>query len=141
MKAKAYLRKIKLLDEKIKIGIEELEQAKAMATKVTSVMSGDVVSRTRNTDTMTDAVAKIVELQDKLNHDVDRFVDAKNEALQMLSKVENPNYYRLLHSRYVLYKKWEQIAYEMNYTYRGITKMHGKALLAFESVLESVYCS
>ena len=66
---------------------------------------------------------------------------AKNEVLQMLSKVENPNYYRLLHSRYILYKKWEQIAYEMNYTYRGITKMHGKALLAFESVLESACCS
>jgi hypothetical protein len=141
VKAKAYLRQIKLLDAKIEIGMEELEQAKAMATKVTSVMSGDVVSRTRNTDTMTDAVAKIIELQDKLNQNIDRFVDAKNEVLQMLSKVENPNYYRLLHSRYILYKKWEQIAYEMNYTYRGITKMHGKALLAFESVLESACCS
>lgn len=137
MKAKAYLRQIALLDMRIEIGMEELEQSKAMATKVTSAISGEVVSGTRDNDKMTDIVAKIIELQDKLNHDIDRFIDAKNEVLQMLSRVENPNYHRLLHSRYILYKKWEQIAYEMNYTYRGITKMHGKALLAFEAVLES----
>ena len=33
--------------------------------------------------------------------------------------------------RYLMGKAWEQIAVEMNYTYRHVTRLHGTALQSF----------
>jgi hypothetical protein len=136
VRAKTYLQQVRLLDTRIETNLEEYERLKAMATKVTAVLSGEVVSRTRNNDTMADTIEKIIKLQDILNRDIDRYVDLKKEVLAVLSNVENPLYYQILYDRYILFKTWEQIACEQNYTYRGITKIHGKALVAFERILE-----
>lgn len=131
MTAKEELRQIKMLDERIENNTEELARLKSMATKVTSVMSGESVSRTRNTDTMTDVVAKIISLQDKLNADIYKYVDLKESVLERLKRLDNSAYYGILYRRYFLYKTWEQIACEMNYTYQWICELHGRALQEF----------
>ena len=136
MRAKTYLQQVRLLDTRIETNLEEYERLKAMATKVTAVLSGEVVSRSRNNDTMADTIEKIIKLQDIINRDVDKYIDLKQDVLTVLSNVENPLYYDVLYSRYINYKTWEQIACDMNYSYRGVTKIHGKALVAFERVLE-----
>ena len=136
MTAKEELRQIKMLDERIENNTEELARLKSMATKVTSVMSGESVSRTRNTDTLGDTIAKIIKLQDDLNREVDRYVDLKREANELLSRLENPIYYQILHSRYILYKTWEQIACDMDFTYQWVCELHGRALQEFGKLLE-----
>jgi hypothetical protein len=134
--AKSYLQQIKKCDIKIDNGVEELSRLKALATRVTSAMSGDVVSRTRNTDTLGDTVAKIIKLQDDLNREVDRYVDLKREVTVMLYRLENPVYYQILHSRYILYKTWEQIACDMDFTYQWVCELHGRALQEFGKLME-----
>lgn len=136
MTAKSYLQQIKRCDIKIDNGVEELERLKALATRVTSAMSGDVVSRTRNTDTLGDTIAKIIKLQDDLNREVDRYVDLKREVIVMLYRLENPVYYQILHSRYILYKTWEQIACDMDFTYQWVCELHGRALQEFGKLME-----
>lgn len=136
MTAKSYLQQIKRCDIKIDNGVEELSRLNALATRVTSAMSGDVVSRTRNTDSLGDTVAKIIKLQDDLNREVDRYVDLKREANEMLSRLENPIYYQILHSRYILYKTWEQIACDMDFTYQWVCELHGRALQEFGKLME-----
>ena len=136
MTAKSYLQQIKRCDVKIDNGIEELARLKALATRVTSAMSGDVVSRTRNNDTMSDTIAKIIKLQEELDREVDRYVDLKRDVAVMLSKMENPVYYQVLHSRYILYKTWEQIACDMDFTYQWVCELHGRALQEFAKLLE-----
>ena len=136
MTAKEYLKKIRELDIKINDGTEEMEQLKALATKVTSAMDGEVVSSSKNPDKMTDVVAKIIKLQEKLNRDVDKYVDIKREAVEMLSEIENPTHYKILHSRYVLFKKWEQIACEIGFTYQWVNELHDVALLEFEKIMQ-----
>lgn len=134
MTAKEELRQIKMLDERIENNTEELARLKSMATKVTSVMSGESVSRTRNTDTLTDVVAKIISLQDKLNADIDKYVDLKESVLERLKRLDSPIYYGILYRRYFLYKTWEQIACEMNYTYQWVCELHGRALQEFGKI-------
>ena len=136
MTAKTYLSQIRALDIKINDGIEELAQLKALATKVTAALGNEVVSSSKSPDKMTDVVAKIVKLQEDLNRDVDKYVDIKREATELLSKVENPTHYKILHSRYVLYKTWEQIACEIGFTYQWVCQLHGVALLEFEKILK-----
>ena len=137
MTAKTYLKQIRSLDIKIADGMEELEQLKAMATKVTAALGSEVVSSSKNPDKMTDVVQKIINLQMDINRDVDKYVDIKREAVELLSKVENPVHYKILHSRYVLYKTWEQIADEIGYTYQWVCELHGVALLKFEEILKN----
>ena len=137
MTAKKYLSKIRALDIKINDSMEELEQLKALATKVTAALGGEVVSSSSSPDKMTNIVAEIIKLQEELNRDVDNYVDMKREAAELLSKVENPVHYKILHSRYVLYKTWEQIADEIGYTYQWVCQLHGVALLEFEKILQN----
>lgn len=137
MTAKTYLKQIRTLDIKIFEGMEELEQLRALATKVTATLNGETVSGTKNPDKMTDVIAKIIKLQEDLNRDVDKYVDIKREANELLSMVENPTHYKILHSRYVLYKTWEQIACEIGFTYQWVCQLHGVALLEFEKILKN----
>lgn len=137
MTAKTYLNQIRKADIKISDGLEELEQLKALATKVTAAMDGEVVSSSKNPDKMTAVVHKIIQLQEKINRDVDKYVDIKGEAMDLLSQVENPIHYKILHSRYVLYRTWEQIADEIGYTYQWTCQLHGVALLEFEKIMKT----
>lgn len=137
MTAKTYLNQIRMLDIKINDGMEELAQLKAMATKVTAALGDEVVASSKNHDKMADVIAKIIKLQIDLNRDVDKYVDIKREAVDLLSGVENPTHYKILHSRYVLYKTWEQIACEIGFSYQWVCQLHGVALLEFEKILKN----
>ena len=136
MTAKTYLKRIRLLDERIDDGCEELAQLDALLKKVTAAMGGEVVSSSKDRDKMTDILHKIDNLRKKLNRNVDKYVDIKNEAADLLPMVENPVYQTILHSRYVLYKTFENIADEIGYTYQWTVHLHGLALLEFEKILE-----
>lgn len=136
MTAKKYLTQIRLLDNRINDGIEELAQLDALLKKVTAAMGGEVVSSSKNPDKMTDTIYKIDKLRNKLNHNVDKYVDIKREVSEILSQVEDPVHYKILHSRYVLYKTWEQIADEIGYTYQWTCQLHGVALREVEKIME-----
>ena len=136
MTAKKYLQQIKRCDTKIDSGVEELTRLKALATRVTAALSGEVVSRTRQNDTMADAVARIIKLQQEIDKEVDRYIELKREVAERLSRLENPVYYQVLHSRYILYKTWEQIACDMDYSYQWVCELHGRALQEFGKLME-----
>ena len=134
--AKEYLQKIKYYDDRINYGLEEYEKLQAMVTRITPVLKQDVVSASGSQDKLGDTVAKMADLLTQINRDTDTFVDLKREAKALLDKVKNPTYYKILHKRYVLYHSLEQIAVEMNYTYRWVKRLHGRALQAFEKVMK-----
>lgn len=136
MTAKTYLSQIRVADIRIQDGLDDLKQEKAKATKVTAAMEGEMVSGSKSPDKLTDAVAKIIELQEQINRDVDKYVDIKKEATMLLAQVENPTHYKILNSRYVLYKTWEQIACELDFTYQWVCQLHGVALLEFEKIMQ-----
>lgn len=134
--AKTYLNRIRMYDARIENGLQELSDLEEMVTRITPVLKQDVVSSSSSQDKLGDTVAKIADLRVKINQDVDAFVDLKREALAKLAKVEKPEYYDILHKRYVEYQSLEQIAVSMNYTYRWIRRLHGRALQAMERVME-----
>lgn len=135
MTAKTYLKQIRLLDKRIDDGLEELERLNALLTRVTSALGGEVVSGSKDPDKMTVNTDKVIKLRKMLNRLVDKYVDIKQEATELLSQVENPVHYQILHGRYVLYKTWEQIADEIGYTYQWTCQLHGVALLEFEKIM------
>ncbi len=134
--AKAYLRKIELLDAHINNKLNDLYTLRSMVTKITSTISPVAVSGSGGQDKLGDAVAKIVDLSDEINRDIDRYVDSKREVSAVLEKLQDPDHVKVLHKRYIEYKPWEQIACEMCCTYRNVCYIHGKALQAVGALLE-----
>jgi seryl-tRNA synthetase len=136
MTAKEYLTQIRLLDERINDGIEELEQLDSLLKRVTAAMGGEVVSSSKNPDKMADIIDKIIKLRKELNRNVDKYVDIKREAAELLPKIKNPVKYKILHNYYVLDMTFEKIAEEIGYTYQWTHCLHDLALLEFEEILE-----
>jgi DNA-directed RNA polymerase specialized sigma subunit len=134
--AKAFLMKIELLDAHINNRINDLHELKSLVTKITATISQVSVSGSGNHDKIGDSVAKIVDLQDEINQKIDKYVDLKREISALLEKIQDPDQVKVLHKRYFEYKPWEQIACEMGYSYRNVCYIHGKALQAFEALME-----
>jgi len=131
-----YLERIKWYDVLIDSKLEELSTLNSVVRRITPVMKDTGGGAGGNQDRIGDTIAKIVDLQEEINRDVDTFVDKKREATKLLKKLEKPLHYQILHKRYVLYKSFEQIAAETHYSYRNVTHAHGRALQAFDKVLE-----
>lgn len=134
--AKEYLEKIKWYDVLIDSKLEELANLNSIVRRITPVMNTTGGGASGNQDKLGDTIAKIVDLQEEINRDVDMFVDMKREASTLLKKVTQAEYFQVLHKRYVLYESFEQMATEMKYTYRGVCYVHGRALQEFGKVLE-----
>lgn len=134
--AKRYLQQIRLYDSHINTKIEERDRLKAMATKITPTLKQDVVSGGSSQDKLSDAVAKIVDLEAEINKEIDRYVDAIRNTSAMIDTLSDPDQLQVLHKRYVQFKTWEQIACDMNMTYRNVCYIHGKALLALNEIMK-----
>ena len=130
MTAKEYLNQAYWLDRRINSKLEQLSALQDMATKTTSIMSDDVVSRTRNVHSMEDVIAKIIDMQAEINGDIDRLVDLKRDIMQVVKAVDNPELQTLLELRYLCFKDWPDIAYEMHCSESNVYKVHSRALQA-----------
>lgn len=128
--AKNELQKIRLYDTQIDRKLDELERLKAMTTKVTTTITGDVSGGAHSQDKLGDAIAKIVDLETEINTTIDAFVDMKRRFLTYIDQIEDANQVNVLYRRYFEYQSLEQIAVDMGYTYRNVCYIHGKALQA-----------
>lgn len=136
--AKEYLERIKLYDAIVDSGLEELAMLKGKVERITPTMKDSGGGGNSSVqDKMAEMVAKIVDLQEEINRNVDIFVDMKREASVLLKKIRNADFYKVLHMRYIQYKSFVQIAAEMGLTERGASKLNGRALQAFDKVLRA----
>jgi DNA-directed RNA polymerase specialized sigma24 family protein len=140
-KAKTYLLKIKNYDTRIDSSLQDLADLEELVTRITPVLKPDIVSSSGNKDKLGDTVAKIADLREQINRETDEFVDLKEQALALLKKMDtqnpkHPEYYEILHQRYVKYYTFEKIAAEVGYCIRNIWNVHGRALQAFQKVLD-----
>lgn len=135
---KEYLQQVRLYDSHISTKLEDLQRLKEMVTKITPTLKDNVVSGGGNQDKLGDAIAKIIDLEAEIDRDIDRYVAAKQEISATLDKLTDPDQLQVLHMRYVQYMTWEQIACEMNMSYRNVCYIHGKGLQAVNQILKGM---
>ena len=134
--AQEFLRQVRLYDIHINNLLEEKARLEALAFKITSSWGGEHVSGSGRLDKQGDTIAKIVDMEDKIDTAVDDFIDKKKEVKAVLGQIQNPDQLDLLYKVYVQYETLEQVACEMNMTYRNACYIHGRALQAVEQLLE-----
>ena len=133
MKAKEYLERAYWLDQMIDSKLEQVASLRAMATKTTTIMKRDVVSRSRNMHSMEDTIAKIADMETEINADIDRLVDLKKEIGETIRRVEDPRQRMVLEYRYLCYMRFTKIAEILNCGESTIRAWHRKAMELLES--------
>lgn len=128
MDAKEFLSQAYKIDIQINTKLEALQMLDAQATKATAVLTGMPHSPNRGTSSLEATICKIIDLQEEINRDVYRLVSIKEEIKDSIAKIDNTDYRVILEKRYILGKKWEEIAVELGYELRWVHRLHRKAL-------------
>ena len=138
--AKKFLQQVKLCDKHINNKLEELANLRDLSLRITSNISGNG-GHSGPGDKVGNAVARIVDLEREINESIDKYVDLKHQVEAVIEQITDPDEVEVIYKRYFRFKKWEEIAAEMNYTYQGVCKIHGRALQSVREILKTVYKS
>ena len=110
MTAKEYIRQAYRLDQKINSDIEEVGRLRHMASSVSSPALGERVQTSHDGDApFVRSIEKIIELEHRIDDEIDLYVDLKDQIRTVIAKVEDPNEQLVLRYRYVHNYTWEQI--------------------------------
>lgn len=137
MKAKHYLAQAYRMNLKINNQLEQLQYLRVLTTKITSTLSEDRVSCTRDKNPMESSIIRVLSAEEEINAMIDSFVDLKTEISNNIQKVDNFDYKLLLELRYLCFNTWEDISLKMHYKTSYIYKMHNRALNALEKIINA----
>ena len=140
MKAKEYLQQLQRLDTMINQKIKELGDLRLMSQSVGGIdYSKERVQSSPSGDApFVKPVLRMIELEQEINAEIDRFVDEKHEIINQIQALQNPTHIDILYKHYVEFKRLEIVAVEMNFTYQYIVELHGTALKEFQLTHENL---
>ena len=136
MTAKEYFEQALTLNKRINSKLDHLSTLREMTTKASITLSDMPRSSSRNMYQMQDIISKIVDLENEINGDIDRFVDMKREYMRIIGEIRNPVFQLVMEQRYLCCRTWEKISEELGYDLRWIHRLHGRALQEAEEVLK-----
>ena len=136
---KEFLEQVKHYDTHITIKQAEADKLRAMMLKITPTLKQDVVSSSGSQDKLGDAIAKIVDLEAEINEAVDKYVAKKREVRSVIDRIPDSDQYAVISRKYLLHETLEQIAVEMNMSYRNVCYIHGKALQTVSKILRETF--
>lgn len=129
--SKEYLRQIRLFDICIRQKEAELAAMRSEIESMSAAVTGERV-QTSAKDKMSEKVSHIVDLEAQIIRDKESFLRMKDRIINEIQGLDNSVYVDILYKRYVEYKQLEEIAVEMNYSYRQVLRLHGFALQEFK---------
>ena len=136
MKAKEYLRQLKYLNNIVQSKLDDLEALRSLAQRITYVPKNIKVQESIPEDKFSELIAKIVDLQEEINNDVDNLLDLKLKITDQINSLDNDDYKLLLMLRYLNFKTWEEIAVEMGCSYQWVNVLHRRALIYFQEKVQ-----
>jgi uncharacterized protein involved in exopolysaccharide biosynthesis len=128
MSTKDYLSQAYRIDQRINSKLAQVMSLRDLLGKATGTLSGAPKAATPNPHSMEETIAKMVDLENEINEDIDALVDLKAEIMRRIKRVENTEYQTILELRYLCFKRWEEIAVEMGYSLRRLYELHDCAL-------------
>jgi DNA-directed RNA polymerase specialized sigma subunit len=130
MTLKHYLSQAVKLDRAIDSAILRLEEWKKFGLKSKSFLTAS--GSTGNSSGVERTVIKINEAEEKLNRDIDRYVDVQNEIRDLILLLENPEQRAVLERHYLSGQTWDKVAEECYVSIRTVHYLHNKALRKLE---------
>jgi DNA-directed RNA polymerase specialized sigma subunit len=136
MTPKEYLQQYRDAVRRAAAAQDHLDELRSMATRITPNYSSEGCGTHQTGDKLGAAVARILDAESRVSDELEMLEATEREVIKTINGVQDGTLNTLLYERYINGKTWEQIAVQMNYTYRRVTQLHGKALNAVKDFLE-----
>lgn len=141
MEAKEYLQQIGVLDNRIKNLDDEIKNVR---DEIIIVRSSWPDGQPHGSGTTSPVEVAVQELLDGLQgletlqmHLRSQLWSKRNEIINTIGELSNPNHNRLLYLRYVQQKIWEEIAVDMHFSYQWVSgALHSNALQELQKILD-----
>jgi DNA-directed RNA polymerase specialized sigma subunit len=123
-----YLKRYITLDREIEHKLREIDHWRAKLTRIMPIYStepkggGSIRGKTES------IIAKIVDLENEIDADIDRLVAIRDGIKTIIEAVEDDRERLLLQYRYLDGRTFEEIAVQMHYSWRQIHRLHSQAL-------------
>lgn len=124
---KQYLSQYRYICDEITDLIRDIEEWRTIAEKTTASYNASP-SGGSSADKLTNVVAKIIEIKDKCAEHLERMERIRRNIEKAIAAVDDVELKRILRRRYIRGWTFQQIADDMNYSYRQVTRLHGIAL-------------
>ena len=129
MTPKEYLRQAYRLNHRINSDIAEMERLQEMVGTVSSPSLEEHYNPNRPTEApFIRRLEKVWELQDKINREIDRFIDLKAQMRDVIATVSDADEQMVLRYRYIHNMTWEQIGDELHADRTTVFRWHNAAL-------------
>ena len=128
MTPKEYLEQAVYLDQRVNSKLTQVENLRSLATKVTTVYSDSLHSPAPDCQRLEKTIAKIIDLENDINRDIDRLVDLKKEITETINEISDLRQRTILEMRYLSFRTWEQIAVALSLDLSWVHRLHGRAL-------------
>ena len=123
--ARQYLEQLEELDTNINQNLELLSEMKQAAMNPGAIdYSKERVQTSLSGDKLGSDVTRYVTFDEKINAEIDRFVDAKNQIISEIRGLHVNNYIQVLFKVYVQFKSIRQAAKEMKKSYSYVIELH-----------------
>lgn len=132
--AKQYLDQLRVIDTKINQKMEELADLMTAATSTGAIDYSKDRVQTSPQNAQENRICKYVDLDAKINREIDEFVDIKHRVTKEIQELNVDYYIKILFKVYVQYKTVKDAANEIGLSYQYVRDLHKKALKAFEEL-------
>lgn len=134
MTKKEFLNQYLNAEKEIGIKLDQISRLRELSTKITQTLTPNKV-KSNSENRLESSVSKIVDIEREIGTSIDQLERIRLQVESVINSVPNVNQRNVLRLRYISGMKWEQIAVKLNYDYRWVLRLHGKALnkIAIES--------
>lgn len=138
--ARQYLEQLQELDTNINQDLERLEDMKTNACSTGGIdYSAERVQTSPSGDTLCRQVTNYVAFNDKINTEIDRFSDAKEQIIKQIRGLHDARYSQVLFKVYVQFKTLKVASGEMGMSYQYVRNLHRAALARFEETYDNLH--
>ncbi len=134
MTPKQCLEQVSILEYKIKIKLEQIQELRSKAQNCTQVLSERVQS-SPSEGNLANIVAKIADFEHELDCLIDSQIDAKREIIKIIDAMSDKSLMELVDRKYLKGENLVTIAYKMNYSYAHVRRMHSRALKEVKKIM------
>lgn len=131
MTAKQWLNRARRIDREIRALEEVISSTRKRLESVTQSYSGDGAQSSKDPHKFD----RLVELESLVNEKIDEQIQIKTEILEAISQIRDRRQRIVLTEYYLNMKTWEQVAVEINYSWRQVMNIHGRALQEMQRII------
>lgn len=131
MTAKQYLYRVRRVDKEITALISLADRTRDSLERITQNYDGDGAQSTKDPHKFD----RLAELEDLIDQKIDEQLKLKAETLNTIMQLDNRLHREVLIGHYLNMKTWEQVAVDMDYSWRQIMNFHGSALQEIQRII------